>query len=85
MKSDPSACQSCSMTVETGPFCRYCLDDRGRLQALEERLVRLSQFMRSSEPGLTDADSERRALEHMAEMPAWRDHPELRARLTPGR
>ena len=85
MNGDQSVCQSCSMPVETGPYCPYCLDDRGELQAFEERVTRLSLFMRSREPELTVGESERRALEHMSRMPAWRDHPALRERLNRGR
>lgn len=85
MNNEGTVCQSCSMPVETGPYCRYCVDENGELQAFDERLARLSQFMRNREPGLTDAESETRAVKHMATMPAWRDHPEVRARLAGSR
>ena len=74
-------CQSCGMPIESGPYCRRCVDDHGDLQAFEERLARMIQWTRREEPALDEATAERRTLEYMATMPAWHDHPELRRRL----
>lgn len=77
-----STCESCGMPVAAGPYCEHCVDEDGALQGFEERLVRMSRWLRGHDPALTRAKAEVRALGHMAAMPAWRDHPELRRRLT---
>lgn len=74
-------CGSCGMPVETGPYCRHCVDEHGRLQAFEVRLARMSRWLRDRDPALSGAEAESRTLAHMAAMPAWRDHPELKRRL----
>ena len=81
MTHPSTTCQSCGMPIESGPYCQYCTDDEGHLHPFEERLTRMSQFLRREKPGISDADAQRQALAYMAEMPAWRDHPELKARL----
>ena len=78
--STTPACESCGMPIEAGPYCQYCVDEQGQLQAFEERLARISQWMRRSTDGLSQSQAEARAIEYMATMPAWRDHPSLRAR-----
>lgn len=78
--SSTTPCQSCGMPVETGPYCRYCVDERGNLQTFEERFARMAQWMRRSTPELSQAEAEARALDSMATMPAWRAHPGLSAR-----
>lgn len=82
MESGMTPCQSCGMPVEAGPYCPYCVDEHGNLQAFEERLARMAQWMRRSTPGLSQAEAEARALDSMATMPAWRGHPGLAARRT---
>jgi len=74
-------CQSCGMPIESGPYCPHCVDDEGNLQAFEERFERMVQWTRREKPGLDAAAAERRTLEYMAGMPAWRDHPDLKRRL----
>jgi len=73
-------CQSCGMTIESGPYCPYCVDEKGQLQAFEERLARMKQFVQRRDPSLSDADAERQTLAYMATMPAWRDHPRVKGR-----
>lgn len=75
------ACESCGMPIESGPYCEYCTDESGRLQEFDERLARMVQWMVAQKRAATRAEAERAALAHMATMPAWRDHPKLRARL----
>lgn len=79
--SDKTPCQSCSMPIEAGPYCQYCVDESGELQPFGERFERMLQWTRRHEPGLSAADAERKTLEFMSTMPAWKDHPELRHRL----
>jgi len=80
--TDELRCQSCSMTIESGLYCDHCTDDHGNLMAFAERMERFSQWIRSQNPGLERADSERQALAFMAKMPAWRDHPQLKEALS---
>jgi hypothetical protein len=68
------------MPIETGQFCQYCVDENGGLQSFDETVARMSQFMTRQEPGLTQAEAEAKTLAHMAGMPAWRNHPGLKAR-----
>jgi len=68
------------MPIETGQYCQYCVDASGQLQSFDETVARMSQFWASREPGLAPADAEKRTLAHMAQMPAWKDHPGLKAR-----
>ncbi|MEZ6018740.1 MAG: hypothetical protein R3F17_01195 [Planctomycetota bacterium] len=70
-------CQSCGMTIEAGPYCEYCVDEHGNLQAFEERFERMQQFLRRRDPSLDDATVRARTLDYMATMPAWRDHPKV--------
>ncbi|MCP3919131.1 MAG: hypothetical protein GY711_26625 [bacterium] len=65
------------MTIESGPYCPYCQDEHGELQCFEERLSRMTQFMKRRDPGLSDEGAERQSLACMRTMPAWRDHPQV--------
>ena len=73
-------CQSCGMPIESGSYCRYCADEHGNLQPFEERFERMVQWMLRQKPGLTPAEAHQQTLAYMAGMPAWRDHPQVKAR-----
>jgi hypothetical protein len=73
-------CESCGMPIEAGPYCQYCVDERGQLQPFEERLERMMQWQARREPNASRAELERKPLAYMATMPAWRDHPRVKAR-----
>lgn len=73
-------CESCSMPIESGPYCEHCTDDAGNLQPFSERFERMVQWVARREPTLSRDDQERKTLEFMATMPAWKDHPELAER-----
>lgn len=73
-------CESCGMTIDSGAYCPYCVDDKGELQAFDERLNRMSQWLRREAPDLSPEAAQSQALDYMATMPAWREHPELLAR-----
>lgn len=80
MEPDKNRCESCGMPIETGHYCQYCVDESGELQDFEERVARMSQFMKRRKPELSPADLEAEVLDYMATMPAWRDHPRVVAR-----
>lgn len=73
-----SNCQSCGMPIEVGIYCRYCSDEHGKLHSFEESLERMVQFTLRQKPALSRAEAERQTLNHMASMPAWRDHPKVK-------
>jgi hypothetical protein len=73
-------CESCSMPIESGPYCSYCVDAEGKLQPFEERFERMIAWQQRKQPDATRAELERATLAFMATMPAWKDHPRVRAR-----
>ncbi|MCB9564249.1 MAG: hypothetical protein H6709_20370 [Kofleriaceae bacterium] len=80
MTEPRTACQSCSMPIESGPYCAYCTDADGHLQPFAERFERMVQWQARRAPDASRAELERQTLDFMATMPAWKDHPELQAR-----
>ena len=72
-------CQSCAMPIESGIYCQYCADEKGNLQPFEERFERMVQWMSRQKPGLSPDDAKKQTLDYMAQMPAWRDHPKVKA------
>jgi hypothetical protein len=74
-------CHSCGMPVENGPYCQYCADGSGNLHPFDETVRRMAAFWQSTDSTLTAQAAERKTLEHMAQMPAWKEHPELLERL----
>ena len=74
-----TSCQSCAMPVASGKYCPYCADEKGNLQPFEERFARMAQWMSREKPELSPTEVERQTLATMAQMPAWRDHPKVKA------
>ena len=72
-------CESCAMPIESGVYCRYCADEHGNLQPFEERFERMVQWMSRQKPDLPLAEARQQTLAYMAQMPAWRDHPAVKA------
>lgn len=80
-------CHSCGMPMSTaedrasgrpdGVLCKYCAPD-GTLAPFEERFERMVQWSMRQD-GLERAAAEAATREYMRGMPAWRDHPALRA------
>jgi hypothetical protein len=68
------------MPIETGPYCQYCLGSDGKLQPFEERFERMVQWQLRQKPGTERKQAERETLAYMATMPAWKDHPRVKAR-----
>jgi hypothetical protein len=72
-------CLSCAIPIETGSYCQYCADEHGNLQPFEERFERMVQWMSSQKPGMSRHEAQKQTLAYMAQMPAWRDHPKVKA------
>jgi hypothetical protein len=66
------------MPIETGRYCQYCTDDRGQLQAFDERFERMVGWQQRRSPEATRAELEAATLAFMARMPAWKDHPRVK-------
>lgn len=75
--TDAVRCESCTMTVESGPYCHHCAPT-GELIPFDEAFARMTQWARRQD-GLEQAEAEERTLAFMAERPAWKDHPRVRA------
>jgi hypothetical protein len=73
------SCESCGMPIETARYCPHCTDTEGRLQPFEERFERMVAWQARRDPAASREDLERATLAYMATMPAWRDHPAVRA------
>ena len=75
-----TACESCSMPIETGRYCVHCTDADGNLQSFEERFARMVGWQERRHPEQTRAEVEAATLAYMATMPAWRDYPAVAGR-----
>ena len=84
MTAEHNGCQSCGMPIEDGTYCQYCTDDGGNLQPFEERFERMVQWTLHQGTTATREQAEADTLAYMATMPAWRDHPALKAALASG-
>jgi len=72
-------CESCGMPIEAGPYCQHCVDADGQLQDFPTRFERMVAWQeRRGSPRL---QAERETIAYMATMPAWKNHPEVLARL----
>jgi len=71
-------CESCSMPIETGRYCQYCVDEHGQLQPFEERFERMVAWQARRSPEKNRETLEAETLAYMAKMPAWKDHPKVR-------
>ncbi|MEN0129847.1 MAG: zinc ribbon domain-containing protein [Brevundimonas sp.] len=70
-------CESCGMPIESGHYCAYCTDADGNLQAFDERFERMIGWQARKNPAAPRAQLEAETLEHMATLPAWKDHPRV--------
>lgn len=75
-------CESCSMPIETGRYCAHCVDEQGNLQSFDVRFARMVAWQRRKEPDATNEALEKATLAFMGKMPAWRDHPRVKAATT---
>jgi hypothetical protein len=67
------------MPIESGRYCQYCVNERGELQTFEERFERMVAWQARRSPEKNRETLEAETLAYMAKMPAWKDHPQLRA------
>jgi len=72
-------CESCGMPIEAGPYCDHCVDASGQLQDFPTRFERMVAWQERR--GSPRAQAEKETIAYMASMPAWKDHPEVLARL----
>jgi C4-type Zn-finger protein len=79
MTTTDSPCESCGMPIESGRYCGYCTDAEGSLQPFEERFERMVSWQARREPDASREQLEAATLAYLATMPAWRDHPRVRA------
>jgi hypothetical protein len=75
--SDKHPCESCSMPIETGAYCQYCLTEAGELQSFDERFEKMVGWQLRQKPGLSRERAEQDTLAFMAKMPAWKSHPKV--------
>ena len=75
--TETQSCQSCSMTIESGDYCDYCTSEDGGLLSFDETFERFVQFAMGRDQALERGAAEKNTLEFMAQMPAWRDHPNV--------
>lgn len=74
-----TACESCSMPIETGPYCQHCVDAEGALQPFDERFERMIAWQARRTPDASRDELEKKTLAFMRTMPAWKDHPRVAA------
>jgi hypothetical protein len=72
-------CDSCGMPIEDGTYCEYCTDTDGNLQSFDERFERMVQWTMKRGNDLSRTKAEEDTLAYMATMPAWRNHPRVKA------
>jgi hypothetical protein len=81
MSHEKTACESCSMPIESGPYCQYCVDSNGALQPFDERFEKMVGWQLRQKPGTSRAQAEKETIAFMAKMPAWHNHPRVLERL----
>lgn len=79
MTTTEISCESCGMPIESGRYCGYCTDAQGNLQPFDERFERMVDWQARREPDASREQVEAATLAYLATMPAWRDHPRVRA------
>lgn len=67
------------MPIPSGPYCQHCVDATGKLQTFEQRFERMLAWQARQRPDATRAELQRGTLAYMATMPAWQDHPRIKA------
>jgi hypothetical protein len=81
MSPEKHPCESCSMPIESGTYCSYCVTATGELQPFEERFEKMVGWQLRQKPGLSRAQAERDTYAFMSKMPAWKNHPQVLAAL----
>ena len=75
-------CESCGMPIDDGSYCEYCTDENGSLQPFDERFERMVQWTMGRDGSVNREQAEADTLAYMATMPAWADHPKVKAALS---
>lgn len=70
-------CESCGMTIESGPLCQYCKGPDGSLISFDECLERFVDWSMKKGQAKTRPEAEQKSLQYMATMPAWKAHPKV--------
>jgi hypothetical protein len=81
-REDPMSnrpCESCGLPIAAGPYCQHCVDDSGKLQAFEQRFERVLAWQSRLHPQASREQVVRLTLAYMAAMPAWKEHPRIKA------
>jgi hypothetical protein len=79
-----TSCESCGMPIAKGPYCEHCVDDTGKLQSFEVRFERMLVWQARQKPKASREQLERDTLAHMSAMPAWKNHPRIKAAFPDG-
>jgi hypothetical protein len=74
-----ASCESCMMPIAKGPYCSDCVDGDGKLQPFEDRFQRMLAWQARLQRKTPRAQLERTTLAYMAAMPAWKNHPRIKA------
>jgi hypothetical protein len=82
MNDATQTCDSCGMPIEVGPYCSYCIDADGQLQDFATRFERMVGWAMRKNSELSRAEAEAQTIAYMANMPAWRHHPIVVAKLS---
>jgi hypothetical protein len=72
-------CESCGLPIAIGPYCQHCVDQTGKLQAFEQRFEFVLAWQSRQQPRATREQLVKSTLAYMAAMPAWKDHPRVKA------
>jgi hypothetical protein len=65
------------MPIESGAYCKYCVDPQGNLQDFDIRFERMVGWTMRENRKLSREQAEANTLEYMAKMPAWKNHPRV--------
>lgn len=72
-------CESCGLPIDNGCYCAHCVDAQGQLQDFSVRFERMVQWTLREDAQLSREQAERQTLAYMATMPAWVNHPRVKA------
>lgn len=81
MNDKSHTCESCTMPIESGQYCQYCSDEEGNLKPFSDRFESMISFVQRRDSGLSREAAEKQTLQFMSNLPAWRNHPEVKQRL----
>jgi hypothetical protein len=81
MNPEKHPCESCSMPIESGIYCSYCVTPSGELQPFDQRFENMVSWQMRQRPGLSRAQAEKDTFAFMRTMPAWKEHPRVVAAL----